>query len=112
MAAFGEEFLFRIVPHIYGFDYTTRMFTSTIIFALCHLLPLITNVNKRSLFKEYIILFIECNQFGFVVMAMESLFDDIRSWYICIGFYHFVINCIVLANDKKRREKAKLIKEI
>lgn len=95
-AAVGEEFIFRILPHLIVEQYyEIRLVISSIIFGLLHGIPLIRSY-KRVINMEIVVSIMGATTTGLVLISMEKLFTLPIYWYITCCVIHGLNNIIVI----------------
>ena len=99
-AAVGEEFIFRILPHlVFASNFEMRLIISSIIFGLLHAIPLIgSNQVSRD---EIILTIVNATNIGLSLIMIEKLFSSPIHWYVSCCIVHALNNIICIKNKNK-----------
>ena len=99
--AVGEEFVFRILPHLLIESYPmARMILSSIVFGVLHGLPLIRTSNEVDRI-EIIFTVIFTTISGLMLVCIEKLFSSPVQWYITCCVIHVINNFAYIYNNNK-----------
>lgn len=110
-AAIGEEFIFRILPHLISSNhFEIRVLFSSLIFGLLHCHRVTTwscsttlhkvSFNEIVCDKNFVV--ITAMIMGLFLILIEDLFENPIYWYITCCIIHGLNNVLYIYNNNKR----------